>query len=229
MTTIQTLVPEAAIDADLDLGVYGIAEKADVRSPDGKESAGAEFLLRLQGAANEVDADTLLGAILQWIEEGNDADDYGVNDLPSSLEDGVSEQADSAVQIYTYRLWQEFTDLCLYEEDLTDLGDVDGSDLTKNVAMRAEYMVASRTIPALVALRAQAILTATLAPYLALGQDEDEALLLLQHDQGEDLHKFVADVPDADTATCTECGDDASGLMHNNTWRNAEPLLDGGE
>lgn len=65
--------------------------------------------------------------------------------------------------------------------------------------------------------------TATLPDYAALGQTADEAALLRKHDEGETLHPFVADGDDS--SFCAECGDTEEGLMHNNTWRNVEPLM----
>lgn len=59
----------------------------------------------------------------------------------------------------------------------------------------------------------------------ALGQSNEEIDVLLQHDAGEDLHAFVADDADDDWFFCVECGDTEDGLMHNNAWRNVEPLL----
>lgn len=150
----------AITDVDLNLGVFDLAEKADVRSPDTKESAGAQFLLRVQGTANEADAEVLLEAIRDFVATGEDAEDFGVNDLPDSLRDDMTEWADSDVQIYTFQLWQEFVDLCLWQEDPRDfLSDDLGSDLTK-VASMAEYMVAERLLGILLAERAQALLEA---------------------------------------------------------------------
>lgn len=72
---------------------------------------------------------------------------------------------------------------------------------------------------------AQANLLQTLPNYKFLGQTEQETLLLIAHDKDEVLHPFVANVGD-DTYSCQECGDTEAGLMHNNTWRNVEPLMD---
>jgi hypothetical protein len=156
---------EDVFDIDLAHGVYVLAERADVHSPDSAESPGARFLNRCQDYANEVEAQVLLEAVRDFDGE---PEDFDLNALPNDLRDDVSEWADSAVQIYTYQCWQEFTDLCLWEEDLSDLGEVDGDDLTRDVAMRAEYMVASRLIPALIAERARLIAEANPEP-----DDED--------------------------------------------------------
>lgn len=230
MSDTDTITIGEVIDADLDLGIYVLAERAEVRSPDTKESPGAKFLDRVQMSANEFDAEPLLRSILAFVEAGDDADDYGVNDLPDDVRDSMSESADSDVQIYTYQCWQEFTDLCMWEEDLSEFGPGEGSDLTRDVAMRAQYIVAERLLGVLLAERAQAILRATLAPYLALGQDEEEALLLLAHDLDEDLHAFAPSTPgQGEEWQCSDCGDTAEGLMHSNTYRSAEPLAEAGE
>lgn len=156
MSTTETV---EVIDATLDLGVYELARIADVHSPDTKESPGAKFLNRVQDSANDYDEDALLEAIRDWVAEGNDAEDYGVNDLPDSIRDDLWELADSDVQIYTYQVWQEFTDLCLYEEDVRDLNVPEEGDLTK-IAMVAEAVVAERLVGALLAQRATALFAA---------------------------------------------------------------------
>jgi hypothetical protein len=55
---------------------------------------------------------------------------------------------------------------------------------------------------------------------------DEEIALLKEHDEGEILHEYwpVEVGPDA-IPVCVECGDTEEGLMHNNTWRNVEPLL----
>lgn len=60
--------------------------------------------------------------------------------------------------------------------------------------------------------------------YTRFGYTEEEISLLKEHDEGEELHPFVAKVGQ-DTYGCQECDDTAEGLMHNNTWRNVEPLM----
>ena len=67
-----------------------------------------------------------------------------------------------------------------------------------------------------------------LTPYLAEGYTKSEAILLAEHDENEELHSY-SPKPDADYLEdwcCDECGDTSEGLMHNDTWRNVEPLLD---
>lgn len=57
---------------------------------------------------------------------------------------------------------------------------------------------------------------------------DEEIALLKEHDKGEELHAFAyaKDESVPNWWTCQECGDTEEGLMHNNTWRNVEPLID---
>lgn len=104
---------------------YELARIADVQSPDDAfESPGAQFLL---GIAEDV----------------KDRRGYGELD-----EDSAHEIADSAVPVYTYKMWQTFVDLCAWDEDLDDLGGSTG-DMTKD-AMAALYLIASRLAYALI-------------------------------------------------------------------------------
>lgn len=82
--------------------------------------------------------------------------------------------------------------------------------------------------------------TYALPDYAALGQDDEETILLARHDLGESLHAYESCsgtqpggaecdchfAHDADNGPCTVCSDTAEGLMHNNTWRSVEPLMD---
>lgn len=49
-----------------------------------------------------------------------------------------------------------------------------------------------------------------------------EFCILDDHDADEELHPYE---DGGNGWECAECGDTAEGLMHNNTWRNIEPLL----
>jgi len=53
----------------------------------------------------------------------------------------------------------------------------------------------------------------------------DEVFLLREHDEGEELHAFVPSARYTRVGLCVFCDDTAEGLMHNNTWRNVEPLM----
>lgn len=65
------------------------------------------------------------------------------------------------------------------------------------------------------------------------GQTDEEIALLLKHDENEELHAYVAENPDVAAChsepygLCVECGGTEDDLMHNNTWRNVEPLMQG--
>lgn len=147
-------------DATVLHGPYELASLADVNSPDSKESPGVRLLVRVQDYANGADADVLLESIRDFVADGNDADGYTVNDLPEDVRDTMSEWADSCVQIYTYPMWQEFVDLCLWTEDVQGtLGYPEDGDLTK-IAMLAEFLVAERLMGVLLAERAQRLLEA---------------------------------------------------------------------
>lgn len=62
---------------------------------------------------------------------------------------------------------------------------------------------------------------------------EEEAMLLRKHDESETLHAYVPNSTDEDepdvfwAGLCEVCDDTAEGLMHNNTYRNVEPLMEG--
>lgn len=100
-----------------------LARLADCASPDGPESAGAQFLISVQDSVNEVF-------------------EYEVT------EDTVSEIADGAPDVYTHTMWAEFVDLAAYNEDPTELG-ADGSDMEK-CARICLYMIAERLAQALI-------------------------------------------------------------------------------
>lgn len=55
---------------------------------------------------------------------------------------------------------------------------------------------------------------------------QEEIRMLQAHDQGETLHAFIPAGGPLDYGICGECGDTEEGLMHNNTWRNVEPLME---
>jgi hypothetical protein len=62
-------------------------------------------------------------------------------------EDSAHEIADSAVPIYTHRMWQTFVDLAAYQEDPSELGDY--SDDPNRMAGVCLYMIADRLARAL--------------------------------------------------------------------------------
>lgn len=62
-------------------------------------------------------------------------------------------------------------------------------------------------------------------PYSPFYYTDEERRLLIEHDRDEVLHPFVGGSADMDWM-CNDCGDTAEGLMHNNTHRNVEPLME---
>ena len=63
--------------------------------------------------------------------------------------------------------------------------------------------------------------------YSARNYTQEEIDLLREHDENETLHAFEPTLHPAGAEwACTHCGDTEEGLMHNNTWRNVEPLLE---
>jgi hypothetical protein len=99
---------------------------ADCASPDGRDTAGAVFLLRVRDVVVE-----------EWGNCDGEWDD----------DDGYHEVADDAPSIYTATRWAEFVDLAAYRED-PDLGEWPG-DLT-DAAGIALYQIANRLAIALV-------------------------------------------------------------------------------
>lgn len=61
--------------------------------------------------------------------------------------------------------------------------------------------------------------------YTEFDYTEEEITLLMIHDADEELHSFISRQSPLLAWQCAECGDTAEGLMHNNTWRNVEPLM----
>lgn len=131
--------------------VWELAEShmADCGSPDRTDSPGAVFL-------DGVRRDTL-----DLIER------VGVDVDPDTIDDDgeLHTIADEAPDYRTPQRWAEFVDLQAYEEDVTDLGEVDGNDLTRSVAGVALFMIADRLARAIVNQVRDAVLEA----------DEDEA------------------------------------------------------
>ncbi len=110
----------------LDHTAHSLANMADTACPDTQESAGAQFLLRVQDWVNEA---------LEYEEDLED------------VRDRSGEGADGAVPVYTGEIWSAFVDLGAYREDPTELG-CDGSDMDQ-AARVCLYMIADRLIHAL--------------------------------------------------------------------------------
>jgi hypothetical protein len=139
---------------------FQLATLADCGSPDDRESPGALFLASIARSVAE--------HCNQYAGTPEDGDDWPL--IVGELSDGdaAHEIADNAVPIYTHERWQVFTDLQAYNEDVSELGEVDGDDLTRSVAGVALYMIAERLVHALAEELSE-----------ALGEDEP-------HDQTRD-------------------------------------------
>lgn len=105
-----------------DLNPYQLSNLADCASPDSSESPGASFLIQIQ-----------------------DAVAYAAEQADGALEDThdlAHEIADGAVPIYTHEMWQTFTDLAAWQEDVAgEFGPIE--DMEKG-AQAALYMIAYR-------------------------------------------------------------------------------------
>lgn len=104
---------------------WQLARLAGCADPDTHESAGADFLRR-------VERDTL-----EALDDRGD-DDRG---------DLAHEVADSAVPIYTHERWQVFVDLAAYQQDVSDLAG--GSEDLTTLAGYALYEIARNLFYAL--------------------------------------------------------------------------------
>jgi hypothetical protein len=89
----------AALETIRECSVYELAKLADCGMPDTKDSPGGTFLDLVR---------------LGFIEE------LGRGEFSSDTlrDDTFHEIADSAPDTYTHARWQQFTDLCAYEEEI---------------------------------------------------------------------------------------------------------------
>lgn len=111
-----------------DRTVWQLARLAECADPDSQESEGAAFLRRVEASVSDV---------LQYAE-GDEIDDYS---------QGIHEQADGCVPVYTAHRWTVFADLAAWQEDIEELGQP--GDMT-TAAGYALYMIAERLLSALV-------------------------------------------------------------------------------
>ncbi len=121
-----------------DLTTYHLANLADCASPDARDA---------YGCIPSADASPSPGAV--FLRDVADAYDGARDDLSEHPypEDLLHELADGAVPIYTHSRWQTFTDLCAYNEDLTEYG-APPADMT-DAAGLALYIIARRLLEAL--------------------------------------------------------------------------------
>ena len=126
------------IETVKDYKTYALASMAECSGPDSHESEGALFLKRVRDSFVEA---------LEW--EAQDNGDMTPAQMAEHLRDGeaLSEAADGAPSVYTFTLWQQFTDLGAWQEDLDEWGG-SGDDMTAN-AIIALYGIARRLLDAL--------------------------------------------------------------------------------
>lgn len=117
------------------LNAYHLADLADCASPDTVDSAGAMLLLNVAGDTSE--------AILWAIERDGMTK---VDACEHVAQEQASEIADNAPNVYTHALWCQFSDLAAWQEDPTDLGEID--DMTRG-ASYCLYLIAYRLVGAL--------------------------------------------------------------------------------
>lgn len=128
--TIKNAI-EAALAEVNDWSTFLLSDEAGCSSPDSASSEGATFLANVRDATVEL--------IESHLDEIEDAEWFD-----SANDDGsVSEIADGAPSIYTHQLWSEFTDLGAYNEDPTDLGFDDTTDMNR-LASVCLYIIAER-------------------------------------------------------------------------------------
>lgn len=116
-----------------DLNAYQLSRRADCASPDSLDSAGALFLTSVRDGVLEL----ITWDATRWVEVVEGDDVQSIND-----DGGVSQIADDAPDVYTYRMWAEFVDLSAYLEDPPEYG-VDRSDMEQSARV-CLYMIAER-------------------------------------------------------------------------------------
>lgn len=135
----MTVITEA-IAALNGMTAYTLANMADTPSPDSPESVGAVFLSAVRDSVTEQ---------LDYYFSGDYAE-YA-EDLPTFV-DSIRELStfsheipDAAPSIYTHERFQQLTDLCAYQEDVSEYGPAS----IEETAGYALYMVAERLVSAL--------------------------------------------------------------------------------
>tara|TARA_E500000331_G_scaffold352740_1_gene401961 strand:+ start:560 stop:1039 length:480 start_codon:yes stop_codon:yes gene_type:complete len=119
-----------------DWSAFRLSNEVGISSAPPRESLGSRFL--------ETIRDTF---IEQFDFERNAALDLEDDDLVNDLlfehqHDIIHNVVDGCVPIYTHQIWETFTDLCAWSEDLSELGGPE-TDMNKN-AMTALYMIGCR-------------------------------------------------------------------------------------
>ena len=88
---------------------YRLSDEAGVQSPDNRESPGALWLIALRDAVANWWAEAT--------EERRGTVEAGDDDW---WHEATHHLADESIPLATYRLWQVFTDLCLWQDEATD-------------------------------------------------------------------------------------------------------------
>ena len=119
-----------------DWSSFRLSNEAGIASAPVIPSDGSKFLERVRDSFIE-----------QFDFERNAMVDLEDEDLVSDLmfeqrHDIVHNVVDGCVPIYTHQIWETFTDLCAWSEDLSELGGPE-TDMNKN-AMTALYMIGCR-------------------------------------------------------------------------------------
>lgn len=108
-----------------ELNAYELASTADCASPDTRESAGAAMLTRVRNG------------LVEAIESGS----VTLDNLDDSGQ--LHEIADGAPSVYTHHKWEQFLDLCAYQEEPNDGEWPTDLDQTATIAL---YQIADRLV-----------------------------------------------------------------------------------
>lgn len=107
-------------------GPYTLAQMAETGSPDAKGSPGAIFLIDIRDA------------VVEAFEEDGQVDERKQGEI-----------ADGAASVMTHEKWQQWVDLCGYQEDLSEFGTPTKEGIG-GIADLALYYIAYRLVTALV-------------------------------------------------------------------------------
>ena len=119
-----------------DWSAFRLSNEAGIPVRPGKDSEGSKFLERVRDSFIEqfdFEREAMLGS----------EDEDSVSDLMFEQQhDMIHNVVDGCVPIYTHQIWETFTDLCAWTEDLSELGGPE-TDMNKN-AMTALYLIGCR-------------------------------------------------------------------------------------
>ena len=124
-----------------DWSAFRLSNEADISSAPVRESEGSKFLEIIRDAfieRMEFQRSDAIDKARPWHEN----EDYVLEIMDDDAVDIIHEVVDGCVPIYTHQIWETFTDLCAWSEDLSELGGPE-TDMNKN-AMTALYMIGCR-------------------------------------------------------------------------------------